>query len=58
MRQSGAEALLFDLSTLPTLSAEAATAKAGEEAGSKLQTAVELGVPVLDWNAFQKLLNP
>ncbi|MEK7357945.1 MAG: helix-hairpin-helix domain-containing protein, partial [Bdellovibrionota bacterium] len=31
---------------------------AGEEAGSKLQKAVELGVPVLDWNGFQKLLNP
>ena len=39
MRQSGAEALLFDLSTLPTLSAEAATAKAGEESDSGQQPA-------------------
>lgn len=29
---------------------------AGEEAGSKLQKAVELGVTVLDWNGFQDLL--
>lgn len=29
---------------------------AGEEAGSKLQKAVELGVPVLDWDGFQSLL--
>jgi len=29
---------------------------AGEEAGSKLQKAEELGVPILDWSEFQKLL--
>lgn len=29
---------------------------AGEEAGSKLQKATELGVPVLDWDAFQAQL--
>jgi DNA ligase (NAD+) len=29
---------------------------AGDEAGSKLQKATELGVPVLDWNEFQKML--
>lgn len=31
---------------------------AGDEAGSKLDKAQELGVPVLDWEAFQKLINP
>jgi DNA ligase (NAD+) len=30
---------------------------AGEEAGSKLDKAQELGVPVLDWDGFQKLIN-
>lgn len=29
---------------------------AGEEAGSKLQKATELGVAILDWDAFQKML--
>ena len=29
---------------------------AGDEAGSKLQKAEELGVPVLDWNALQALI--
>ena len=29
---------------------------AGEEAGSKLDKAQELGVPVLDWDGFQKLI--
>src|SRR5262249_9745703 len=28
---------------------------AGEEAGSKLEKAQELGVPVLDWDAYQQL---
>lgn len=31
---------------------------AGTEAGSKLDKAQELGVAVLDWDAFQKLLQP
>src|SRR5690606_19378259 len=31
---------------------------AGEEAGSKLQKAVELGVPVIDWTEFQKMISP
>lgn len=30
---------------------------AGDEAGSKLEKAAELGVPVLDWQSFQNLLN-
>jgi DNA ligase (NAD+) len=30
---------------------------AGEEAGSKLQKAEELGIPVLDWEGLQKLLS-
>jgi DNA ligase (NAD+) len=30
---------------------------AGEEAGSKLQKAVELGVEVIDWKQLQKMLN-
>jgi DNA ligase (NAD+) len=30
---------------------------AGEEAGSKLDKAQELGVPVLDWDGFQKLID-
>ncbi len=30
---------------------------AGDEAGSKLDKAQELGVPVLDWDGFQKLIN-
>lgn len=30
---------------------------AGTEAGSKLDKAQELGVPVLDWDEFQKLIN-
>lgn len=30
---------------------------AGEEAGSKLDKARELGVPVIDWDQFQKLIN-
>ena len=29
---------------------------AGEEAGSKLQLAAELGVAIIDWSAFQKML--
>lgn len=29
---------------------------AGEEAGSKLEKAQQLGVPVLDWESFQKLI--
>lgn len=29
---------------------------AGEEAGSKLDKAQELGVPILDWDGFQKLI--
>ncbi len=29
---------------------------AGEEAGSKLQRAAELGVAIIDWSAFQKML--
>jgi DNA ligase (NAD+) len=29
---------------------------AGDEAGSKLDKAQELGVPVLDWDGFQKLI--
>ncbi|MBX3020526.1 MAG: NAD-dependent DNA ligase LigA [Bdellovibrionales bacterium] len=29
---------------------------AGDEAGSKLDKAQELGVPILDWNGFQKLI--
>ena len=29
---------------------------AGDEAGSKLKKAEELGVPILDWNEFQKML--
>lgn len=30
---------------------------AGEEAGSKLQKAVEVGVPILEWTEFQKMLS-
>lgn len=30
---------------------------AGDEAGSKLDKAQELGVPILDWDGFQRLIN-
>ena len=30
---------------------------AGEEAGSKLDKARELGVPIIDWDQFQKMIN-
>ena len=35
----------------------ASSVLAGTEAGSKLDKALDLGVPVLDWDAFQKLVN-